>query len=251
MSDKIDPDPAERALDIAKVGTGGLIGGALGGMGIGPAAMQATFLMVLEGVVQEVNQRRLSARERVRGDRVAALAITYFEEKHQLRPELRSDGFFEGGPGNRSFAEEIIEGVILVAQRQYQEKKIPYLAYLLANIPSDDGSRDLTNHLLRLADQLSYRQLCLMALFQAKDRYPTHVGKYLEAAGLSNEMRSLLGEFIDLHGRGLVDWSGGTDNAFLYGGYPDQGPGRKLYRLMELRRISDDDLAPLAERFRP
>ena len=35
---------------------------------------------------------------------------------------------------DRSFADEIIEGVLLAAQREYQEKKLPLYGNLLTNI---------------------------------------------------------------------------------------------------------------------
>jgi hypothetical protein len=240
------------AIGIVKAGTGVTLGIALGDASL---TLQAAAAMVLEGGAEEFRHRLLSARERSRVDRVVALGRTHIEEKLRLGYELRSDGFFGSGPGlqegrisHRSVADEIVEGVLLVAQRQHQEKKIPYLAFLLANIAFDDASADLTNHLIRLADQLSYRQLCLIALFEAKDRYRLHVGKYLEAAEPSNEMQSLIGELLDLEDRGLAMSDGSTDGAFLRRSTgPDKGPGMKLYQLMELWRISNDDLAPIAE----
>jgi len=61
---------------------------------------------------------------------------------------------------------------VLAAQREYQEKKVPFYGCFFANLAfRSDVSRAQGNMLLRIADQMSYRQLCLLAMFQDKDKY--------------------------------------------------------------------------------
>ncbi len=57
---------------------------------------------------------------------------------------------------DRSTAEEIFEGVLLVAQRDYQEKKTKFYANFFANIAFEPFiDRALANFLLRVAERLT------------------------------------------------------------------------------------------------
>jgi len=56
--------------------------------------------------------------------------------------------------------------VIRKAQEEYEERKVRYQGILLGNLPFyQDVDRAQANLLVRLAFELSYRQLCLLALF--------------------------------------------------------------------------------------
>src|SRR5690606_15674712 len=62
--------------------------------------------------------------------------------------------------------EEILEAVLLVSQKSYEELKLKFIGNLYANIvvtPSMD--RYQANLLLKLAEALSYRQFCLLRFF--------------------------------------------------------------------------------------
>ncbi len=84
---------------------------------------------------------------------------------------LRQDCFFSEKINERSAAEEIFEGVLFAAEREYEEKKVKFEGYFYANIvccpPIIDRAK--ANFLLRLAQSLSYRQLCIVALFVQKE----------------------------------------------------------------------------------
>jgi hypothetical protein len=65
---------------------------------------------------------------------------------------------------DRSSAEELLEGVILAAQRESQERKVRFYGYLYSNLVFDPTvDRAHGNYLIRLLDRLSYRQVCLLA----------------------------------------------------------------------------------------
>ena len=85
--------------------------------------------------------------------------------------EIRNDGFFESDELNRSAGEEILEGVLRSAQIEYQEKKLPYYGNLLANIAFDFSvSRDKANLFLKMAQSLTYQQLCILQLLSEKGK---------------------------------------------------------------------------------
>jgi hypothetical protein len=115
-------------------------------------------------------RRRLGHRERVRVGAALSFAVNAYEERLQAGNELRQDGFFERQPGGRSAGEEVAEAVVLASQRAFEERKIPYLGHLLANIGFEeqvDGA--LANRVIRIAEELSWAQLVLLAAVARPD----------------------------------------------------------------------------------
>jgi hypothetical protein len=87
------------------------------------------------------------------------------EESMRLGHEPRSDGFDGANPGDRMFSEEIVEGVLLRVQRENQERKLPHYSEFLHsyvfNSALDPAS---ARTIVSIADELSYRQFCILAL---------------------------------------------------------------------------------------
>jgi hypothetical protein len=146
--------------------TGGPIGGAVG----------AAAPLVNRGLlraVREFRERVLGQREAFRVLTVAQCAKAKYEKNIMEGKQLRSDDFFlEDEATGRSSADEIIEGTFLAAQREHEERKVPYYANLVANLPFEPAvDRYTANLLLRTAQELSYRQLCLLALVVKKNEH--------------------------------------------------------------------------------
>jgi hypothetical protein len=168
----------KKLLDLGgqTVGAGG--GAALGyGIG-GPAGAiiggaSGQLLASMSSVALDMVQRSLSDRERRRVGVVLLYAERRLSERLEEGDEIRSDDFFErgGGVGNRSSLDEAIEGVLLAAERDPEEKKLPLYGNLFATIALN-GDLDVAtaNQLIRLSRDLSYRQLCLIALFALRDK---------------------------------------------------------------------------------
>jgi hypothetical protein len=119
---------------------------------------------------------------------------------------LRSDGFFNEDNTGRSSAEEIAEGVVLAAQRDHEEKKLRAYGNLLGNLAfCPQFSRAHSNLLTRLAERLSYRQLCLLALFHPDAGLTDQLKKtsYL-GSGLNAAFIGILQETFDLTSQELV-----------------------------------------------
>ena len=256
-------------LDAGTELVGGVTGFGVAAMVSGPVggflgALAPVAVRVIRRSALDHMHRQLSARERMRTAAVVRIATARTQQMLALGYEARSDGFFQGAPGNRSVAAELVEGVLISAQREHEEMKIPYLGNLLANIAFHDWiSRGEANLLLRLADRLSYRQLCLLALFGRKAEFPnlrdgTFVKELREVEKSEREeLVELIGllveaeELFDLgmvtqerrvifaHGEGL-----NPANAMLF------RYGAALYDLMELRDVPRDELEPLAATLR-
>jgi hypothetical protein len=73
---------------------------------------------------REFRERVLGQREAVRVINAITAAKARIDERLATGDVPRSDGFFDAGEANRSDAQELLEGVLLAAQRQYEERKV-------------------------------------------------------------------------------------------------------------------------------
>ncbi len=147
----------------AAIGTGvSLLSGdplmAIGGTIVGSAAANT-----IRYIVDEVRERALSKREVLRVEETLTMTVDCIQKNLEDGKRLRDDGFFARGEDERSSAAEIIEGTVLVAQRKCEERKLRFIARLNANIAFYDSvSRLSANQLLKLASELTYRQILIL-----------------------------------------------------------------------------------------
>jgi hypothetical protein len=183
------------------------------------------------------------------------LARDKIEENLREGVPLRNDDFFLRDEATRSSADEIMEGTLLAAQREHEERKIPYYANLIANLSFEPAvDRYTANLLLRTAQELSYRQLCILALVEKKDQYVLPDTSEL-ANDATWEAWSAKNELDDLYyRRGLVGQPKERGSwRRTFGVTADIGltPGaRALYGLMELAEIPEDELHELSSLLR-
>src|ERR1700741_1692038 len=76
--------------------------------------------------------RFLADREKARVGFVYGLAAQEIKRRLDRGEHLRTDGFFELDITDRAPADEIAEAVLIAAQREHEERKLPYIAKLLA-----------------------------------------------------------------------------------------------------------------------
>lgn len=140
---------------------GGLLAGPAGGVIGGAAGPLLTRLFIKAG--NEIKQRFFGEREKMR------IGFTYGigYQKINLRLEkgdlIRSDGFFDNSENNRSTADEILEGVIRSAEKEFEEKKLKFYGNLLANICfTTTINKDKAHYFLRTTQNLTYKQLCIL-----------------------------------------------------------------------------------------
>lgn len=249
----IENEAAERVRRAVNLGAdisgqtfGAVAGFLMGGpVGAGFGAAAGTFLgRQLSALGAEVLGRHLSPREEKRVGAVIAAAAETMRSKLKLGQQLRSDEFLSSHGGNRCDADEIIEGVLIAAQREHEERKIPFMGRLLANIAFDASvDRAQANFLIRTAESLSYRALCLIFVASRASVLQLRETSYINFHEKQTpEFVSIITETYDLVSKGLinngkhiaVDALGLTPREFR-----PQGVGHKLYQLMELESLSE------------
>lgn len=241
---------SEIAGSAAGAGLGLLIAGgpgAIAGATAGPAITWG-----LRSATLELAHRFLGNRERARIGATAAFAAATINSRLAEGAVPRED-WFEGE--GACAAEEVAEGVLLAAARSPEERKVELLGRMLGNLafqPSLD--RGYANLLVRVAGELSYRQICLLALFNLNSRtaYPLHASSLDIGDGRENQI-GVLQEILDLHRRTMLQQTAtdhpGHDimlNIFHIDPSRTQtvtGPGGWLSDLMELPgSIPDEEL---------
>jgi len=252
--------------------TGGAIGAVIGFLFAGPdgaAIGGASAPLLTRGIIEignDIAERFLSEREKIRIGEVIIFAAKKILEKLAAGEKLRDDGFFEQpSTGHPACAEiqtierppdkEVIEGFLLAVQREHEEKKLLFIGNLLANIffyPSIDKAQ--VNLMIRISKSISYRQLCILSIFAHTEDFELRKESYRGHRNLGVKKISLVQEIADLDTQGLLNCSG---EALL--GLSDvnpskmkiQGMGVLLYNLMELWDIDETDIDSIITLLKP
>ena len=239
---------------------GGAVGGALGFLAAGPlgaaafGAGGAAAAIALKHIGEEASERLLSAREKVRIGGVLAIAAAEINQRIKNGEKVRSDSFFEEKSSGRSDAEEVAESVLLKSQREPEEEKIPYMGHLLSSVAFDDQiSAEMAHQITKAAEQLTYRQLCILKVAVVKEAFGLRNEDYRGHGSFSKEIYQVLYECLDLYNRGFINFGGEvafgpTDVA--PGKMTVQGLGANLFNLMKLATIPDEALVPIVMQLR-
>ena len=229
-----------------------VIGSLLGpeGAAVGGALGVATT-MVFKKIAHDVSLRLLSPREQARVGRVYVLAAAEIVERRQSGEKVRDDGFFDTGDLGRSDAEEVLESTLLKSQKEPEEKKLPYMAHLLANVAFDtEISAAMAHQMTKMAEAMTYRQLCILQLSANKERFRLRQRSYDGQESFPKNLYQLLYEYYDLSNKGLINF-GDTLAASLLdvnpGAATPQALGVDIYSQMRLHLIPDSELAPIAD----
>ncbi|MCZ6770805.1 MAG: hypothetical protein O7G83_02305 [Proteobacteria bacterium] len=260
MSEGVDDDAKNRRfrnlIDSGAEIAGGAVGGALGFLAGGPVgaaalgAGGAAAATALKHIGQEASERLLGPREKVRVGGVLAIAAAEISQRIESGEKVRSDGFFEEQPSGRSDAEEVAENVLLKSQREPEEKKIPFMGHLLSNVAFDAQiSAQMAHQITKAAEQLTYRQLCILKLAVAKQAFGLRNKDYRGQSSFSREVYEVLYECLDLYHRAFINFGGEVafgPTDIVPGRMTVQGLGADLYNLMRLAAIPDKELALIA-----
>lgn len=234
---------------------GAAVGGAIGFLAAGPAgaaiggASGAAAAHALRGLGEEAANRLLGPREKVRVGGALAIAAAHIRGRVERGERLREDDFFDPKHNGRSDAEEIAESVLLRCQREAEERKIPYMAFLIGNISFDGQiSSGLAHQLVRAAEDLTYRQLCVLKIAALHNNYSLREADYRGQESFQKSLYEVLYECVDLYNRSLIAFGGSV--AF---GPTDvkpsnmsiQGIGADLFNQMGLATIPQADLDPI------
>jgi hypothetical protein len=229
---------------------GSAIAGPIGGIAGGIVA--SGFQVLLNRAVKEQMRRKLSPLEESRTGKVLLQFRTKVIQNLSQGRTLRQDGFFSGSINERSAAAEIFEGVMLAAQREYEEKKIKFEGNFFANIVFDQRiDRAFANFLLKVAQMLSYRQLCILALLVQQENFHLRDTSYRSIERFNDYgLLALLQDIYHLYSQGLLF----VDGEALVSPF-DIAPAKmmavgtikELYFLMGLEEIERSDINALAE----
>lgn len=230
-------------------GTVGAVAGSLVPGGIFLGAIAGTVLgEIVEKGFEDFLNRVLSHREQLRINSAASWAITKIKALLESGNAPRDDQFFQQDETKRSSADEIFEGVLLKAKNENQEKKIEFIGYFFANVAfRPDISADCANSFLRIAEELSYRQFCYLALINKVNS--------LDVEPLRNRIHSnhkltiLKQEEMYLHNASDFGGCGLITGDYSGYGYSDylSDVGKLFFDLFELSKIPDQDIKKLAK----
>ena len=253
------PESAARISgDVTSASVGGLTGLVLAGPpGIVAGAAVAS-------VLKEAIKSALDRAATQRAVTVFTLASKRICAERESGKQLRADGFFDDSVSGRSAAEEVLEQIVQAAQQEPEERKLPLMANLYASIAfREDVDRGMASLFVRTAEQLSYRQLCLLSVFMDRGAHHLRTSDYINAGDreqepaidLASRLGGVLEEAYDLFTRGLLD---GVDGAMglRLDSHPSQiyicpakmkvqGTGSWLYTLMGLAKLPPNDLDEL------
>ena len=233
---------------IAATATGFVLGGPEGAVVGG--AVGSSAAMGFRWLGTEISSRFMGPREHQRIGYVFTLAASEIAMRIENGEAVREDGFFDERSDSRSDAKEVWEGILMKSQRESEEKKLPFMAHLLASVAFDASvSPNMAHQLTKAAEELTYRQLCIIKLSAVKEQFVLRSEDYRGHGDFSRELLQILYEYHDLYNRGLVNFGG--DVAFgpsdvKPGATVVQGHGAELLNLMQLRKIPIDDVTPVA-----
>lgn len=242
----------------------GAIPPASGAALIGPEGAVLAAPIGFENVAQIVIDQVLG-RPQARAGAALALIEGNVRDRERRYEKLRDDGFFDERDGVRPEAHDLLEAILLAAAASYEERSVPFLARLWTatafdpELPANDSL-----YVVRLANELTYRQLTALAVYAASEHE-----RELDRAQADYEIGrvwappALLLEIDDLGRRRLLDALGENtfrnDQPFRMNVAPlsSRGPGavrlttggELLVRLLGLATIpAEDQLAWVAAR---
>ncbi|MBE0410524.1 MAG: hypothetical protein IBX69_12420 [Anaerolineales bacterium] len=154
--------------EIAGAATGGTLGFLIAGPigAVGGAVVGQVFTKGLE-IAADFALRDLSRREKIKAG--AGLIFAYYKINKYLEEGRtpRGDDFFERDVTGRSASDEILEGTLLRCKNEHEEKKLKLIGNIFANVAFMPEVKVAgANWLLQKCQELTYRQLCVIALIE-------------------------------------------------------------------------------------
>jgi hypothetical protein len=248
-SDEVGPEATELielGSELSGIAAATAVGGLVGGpIGAAAGALGAPVLkQALRSTLTELASRHLGNREKSRVGAVVGVAVETVDRNLRDGKSPRSDWW--GAAANSQGARELIEGVLVAAQREHEESEIRLMGKLLGNLLFETRiDRDYANQLIRMAERLSYRQIVLLALFdiRVRDAKGLHVGP-IDLQGGKTPTMSVLHDILELYRSTMLqqvseDHPGTTILLDLTAIDPSKvqvvlGPGGWLHDLMEM-----------------
>ena len=181
--------------------------------------------------------------------------------------KYREDGFFEKTPTDRSKIDEVVESTLKKVMETTEEPKIKFMANLTENVHFDsDFDLDTYRRILKILDELSYRQLCIIKLFMNVDQID------LDSLGNSNvthSLSSILTDCFEVSDKGFINsgnllmkkiselYLGSSGNYVVDSGKDPEYPGfpnrwtdvlsENMFKFAKLSQIPDEHVNSILE----
>lgn len=221
MADKKkNREQSEKLRTIISRGSevGGSVAGATIGLAIaGPVGAIAGAIVsplisaAFNKIGTEISEKIMGPREQARIGATYTLALEKIAKMLENGKEVRSDDFFTAQENDRSKSDSILEGTFLKVRNEYEEKKINCYSNFLANLSFDSSvSFEKGNALLRILEQLSFRQISILAYFSEIDSLSTE--RWMISFKDNEELwkyQDFYFELMDLYNKQLLQQTGG------------------------------------------
>lgn len=202
-----------------------------------------TLLSILQPVAEDFASRALSAYERNRVDRTYAEIINKIKQKLDSGLFPRDDDYWAPKYEGISDANILLEGVLTKARDEYEEKKRRYYPNLCANMCfTEHLPYERLNTILKLFEQLTYRQLQILAYVNQRGKietakWDTHLKVVEEAYKYFDIYYDVFNLYnINLLRQPRQGWSASTNDL-------DLSPlGKDLVVLTELYNMPDEEI---------
>lgn len=167
-------DDLKKLLDAGCDITGSIAGAFIGAAVAGPAGLLigASLPTIIsesfKKISSDVLSRQISKREEQKIGAGYIFALQRIEKNIEGGKTIRNDGFIKDDE-ILSDSNTILEGVTVKLQKEWELKKLQYYGNFLGNIPfRKDIDFNYASVLLRLIDSMSYREICIIAVFQKR-----------------------------------------------------------------------------------
>jgi hypothetical protein len=252
MSDEKNKRKDETIKELIEIGSdlsGSISGSVIGGLIAGPigsvvgGASGPIITRVFKTIGHEIKNRLIGKREEIRIGAAYTFAINKIKSNEEKGFQLRKDAFFDMSENGRSIAEEILEGIVITSQKEYEERKVKFIGNLYGNIcTKQEINREFANQLIKITSDLSFRQFCLLRLFQVRhdNKYPIDA-REITKLDLTLEIRDLQQKRLIMVGETLSPGRNDS-NPFRYNIVKINNTGLILCEMLSLEEIEKEDV---------
>lgn len=219
--------------NVASTVVGFLIGGPPGafiGAAVGP------IIKTVLKISNDFMLRTFSPREKIKIGAGYTYAVDTIRKYIENGKSPRTDGFFDARPSGTSSADEILEGALIKCKNEHEEKKMKFIGNIFANAAFTNISVDTINRVLKIAERMTYRQICLISLVGQRDNLNFDTSTFSYRASKSGETLLVFYEVDDLYGM-IIDEGGDRKELSQV--------GQACFGLMGLQDVPKEDLNEL------
>lgn len=192
----------------------------------------------------ELFASKLGNREASRIGYTYGLGLKYIVTRVESGDKQRCDKFFDSIENDRSIAEEILEGILRASQTEYEERKLPYYADLLANINFEENvGQDKACLFIKISQGISYKQMCLLQLLNRHTQIRLDWGNsfnHLEELANFDSLEAMIEELISFNLISAVRTSGLNLSTVSISRF-----GKDFCNILGLAKLNENDVVKI------